>query len=174
MDKKEEKKKKAKKAKPDKPVTVHITNHNKFEKGVGAFVTNLNHLTIVMDSEGNMKLDANQVPVMPHTDVDVEEKQPEDNEGDDDVANPQTSSCDLPELIEKLKPLFYNNEENVKLFLKEINGMKDKDITDLVNKWVADKRISDYGNSRKGDLWSILSDAGLYTKSRQNWCRRVF
>ena len=81
---------------------------------------------------------------------------------------------DVKELIEKLKPLFYNNEENVKLFLKEINGMKDKDITDLVNKWVADKRISDYGNSRKGDLWSILSDAGLYTKSRQNWCRRVF
>ena len=78
------------------------------------------------------------------------------------------------ELIEKLKPIFYNNEEDVRLFLKEIKGMKQKDITDLVNKWVADKRISDYGNSRKGDLWSILSDAGLYTKSRQNWCRRVY
>jgi hypothetical protein len=78
------------------------------------------------------------------------------------------------ELIEKLKPIFYNNEEDVRLFLKEIKGMKQKDITDLVNKWVEEKRISDYGNSRKGDLWSILKDAGLYAKSRQNWCRRVY
>ena len=83
MDQKEKKKKK--KEEKVKPVTVHITNHNQFQKGVGAFITNLNHLTIVMDSEGNMKLDANQVPIMPHTDVDVEERQPEEDEGDDDV-----------------------------------------------------------------------------------------
>ena len=157
-----------KKEKKEKPVTVHITNHNKFEKGVGAFITNLNHLTIVMDSEGNMKLDANQVPVPvgPHTDVDAEEEQSQDEEDEE--------KSQATNLIDLLKPIFYNNEDNVKLFLKEINGMKQKDITDLVNKWVADKRISDYGNSRKGDLWSILKDAGLYAKSRQNWCRRVF
>lgn len=77
------------------------------------------------------------------------------------------------ELIEKLKPIFYNNEEDVRLFLKEIVGMKHKNITDLVNKWVQDRRISDYGNSRKGELWRILEQAGLYTKSRQNWNRRV-
>lgn len=77
-------------------------------------------------------------------------------------------------LVEKLKPLFFNNEADVRLFLKEISGMKPSDITDLVNRWVKDKRISDYGNSRKGVLWEILNDAGLYTKSRQNWCRRVY
>ena len=77
------------------------------------------------------------------------------------------------ELIEKLKPIFYNNVEDVKLFLKEIVGMKHKDITDLVNKWVQDRRISDYGYSRKGELWQILEQAGLYTRSRQNWNRRV-
>lgn len=77
------------------------------------------------------------------------------------------------ELIEKLKPIFYNNEDDVKLFLREIAGMQPNNITDLVNRWVEDKRISDYGFSRKGDLWEILKDAGLYTKSRQNWCRRV-
>ena len=55
--------------KNEKPVTVHITNHNQFQKGVGAFVTNLNHLTIVMDSEGNMKMDAVQTPAMPHTQI---------------------------------------------------------------------------------------------------------
>lgn len=77
------------------------------------------------------------------------------------------------EVLEKLMPIFYNNEDDVKAFLKEISGMKPNNITDLVNTWVNDKRISDYGNSRKGVLWEILNEAGLYTKSRQNWCRRV-
>ena len=80
----------------------------------------------------------------------------------------------VTDLVEKLKPIFFNNENDVRLFLKEISGMKDKDITDLVNRWVHDKRISDYGNSRKGVLWGILNNAGLYTKSLQNWCRRVY
>jgi hypothetical protein len=78
------------------------------------------------------------------------------------------------EVVEALKPLFYNNEEDVRQFLNEIVGMAPNDITDLVNKWVIDKRISDYGNSRKGVLWEKLKDAGLYTKSRQNWNRRVY
>ena len=78
------------------------------------------------------------------------------------------------EVMEKLMPIFYNNEADVQLFLKEIVGMKPNNITDLVNMWVRDKRISDYGNSRKGVLWEILYDAGLYAKSRQNWYRRVY
>ena len=78
------------------------------------------------------------------------------------------------ETVEELKPLFYNNDENVRRFLKEIDGMPPNDITDLVNQWVQKKWISDYGNSRKGVLWEILKDAGLYTKSRQNWNRRVY
>ena len=102
------------------------------------------------------------------------------------MVNREPSTCNDPavpgsesfvpqdtELTEKLKPIFYNNEEDVRLFLKEIVGMKQNDMTDLVNKWVKEKRISDYGNSRKGDLWSILEQAGLYTRSRQNWNRRV-
>ena len=99
----------------------------------------------------------------------IEEDAPQEGKAFD-----SESFYDSDELIEKLKPIFYNNEEDVRLFLKEIKGMKQKDITDLVNKWVEEKRISDYGNSRKGDLWSILKDAGLYAKSRQNWCRRVY
>ena len=76
--------------------------------------------------------------------------------------------------LSMLKPIFYNNEAEVRQFLKEIEGMPHNDITDLVNKWVREKRISDYGNSRKGTLWSILYEAGLYNKSKQNWNRRVF
>ncbi len=77
------------------------------------------------------------------------------------------------DLIEKLKPIFFNNEDDVRLFLKEIKGMKSNDITDLVNRWVKEKRISDYGNSRKGVLWHILHEAGLYTKTKSNWNGRV-
>ena len=73
-----------------------------------------------------------------------------------------------------LLPIFYNNKENVRIFLEMIKGMAPNDITDLVNRWVKERRISDYGNSRKGDLWAILYDAGLYPKSRQNWNRRVY
>ena len=87
MDEKEKKKKKKQEEKKEKPVTVHITNHNTFQKGVGAFVTNLNHLTIVMDSEGNMKMDAAQMGAQQHTQVEVEqspeEEQPEDEIDDD-------------------------------------------------------------------------------------------
>lgn len=78
------------------------------------------------------------------------------------------------ELVEKLKPIFYNNEADVRLFVREITGMKPGDITDLVNRWVNDKRISNYGRSRKGELWEILNEADLYPKSRQNWNRRVY
>ena len=78
------------------------------------------------------------------------------------------------DLVEKLKPIFFNNENDVRLFLKEISGMSPNNITDLVNKWVQDKRISDYGSSRKGDLWKILHDAKLYPRTIQNWNRRVY
>lgn len=91
-----------------------------------------------------------------------EAAQPLAEELDDDV-----------DLVDGLLPIFYNNEGDVREFLKEINGMSANDITDLVNQWVKDKRISNYGYSRKGILWKILKEAGLYSKSRQNWCRRV-
>ena len=78
------------------------------------------------------------------------------------------------ETVEKLKPLFYNNEDHVRQFLREIDGMPPNDITDLVNQWVKEKRISDYGSSRKGDLWKILHDAELYPRTIQNWNRRVY
>lgn len=76
-------------------------------------------------------------------------------------------------LVEKLMPIFYNNEADVRQFLTEIHGMATEDITDLVNRWVKDKRISDYGNSRKGVLWGILHEAKLYSKSKSNWNERV-
>ncbi len=119
----------------------------------------------------------NQSPVQqvsPTMDEDKSEETENDSKHEEPEEKVELGEDALTELVEKLKPIFFNNENDVRLFLKEISGMKDKDITDLVNRWVHDKRISDYGNSRKGVLWGILNNAGLYTKSLQNWCRRVY
>ena len=97
---------------------------------------------------------------------------PKGNSSPNDVEDDENEK-DEAELVTKLKPIFYNHEENVHRFLKEISGMATEDITNLVNRWVEDKLISDYGNSRKGVLWGILHKAKLYSKSRSNWNGRV-
>ena len=96
----------------------------------------------------------------------------EDEDGNEDK-NDSKEEINQSDLIVKLMPIFYNNEEDVRQFLKEVRGMAQEDITDLVNRWVDDKRISDYGNSRKGLLWGILHEAGLYTRTKENWNGRV-
>lgn len=97
---------------------------------------------------------------------DIEKVMPDEEEVlDDDIDN--------EDLTERLKPIFYNNEDDVEIFLKEIKGMPPNDITDLVNRWVKEKRISNYGNSRKGMLWGILHKAQLYSKTKTNWNGRV-
>ena len=117
----------------------------------------------IMDSEGNMKMDASQVPVIPKAQI-------EDVQDEEDVNDEVEDGEDL---VAKLLPIFYNKEQDVRLFLNQIQRMAPEAITDLVNQWVKEKRISDYGNSRKGMLWGILHEAGLYTRTVQNWNRRV-
>ena len=104
----------------------------------------------------------------------AEERQQPGLEDTEEVTAKTDALRNDADLIEKLKPIFYNNETDVRAFLKEIAGMKPGDITDLVNRWVQEKRISDYGNSRKGELWKILYDAKLYSRTIQNWNRRVY
>ena len=95
------------------------------------------------------------------------------NGRENDAPAEDAKEADNEALVAQLLPIFYNNESDVRQFLKEIEGMATQDITDVVNRWVKDKRISDYGNSRKGVLWGILHDAGLYLKSKTNWNGRV-
>ena len=77
------------------------------------------------------------------------------------------------ELVNKLKPIFWNDTEKVKAFLTQIRGIRPNAITDIVNHYVNNGWISKYGNSRKGDLWKILFDAQLYNKSKSNWNNQV-
>ncbi len=75
------------------------------------------------------------------------------------------------EIVAKLKPMFYGDEDEANRFLATIQGMKPKQITDIVNKLVQDKKISDL--SRKRDLWVVLHDYGLYIRSESNWNNQV-
>ena len=114
------------------------------------------------------KDDAEEAEVLEELSADVDQEGVEEPE-----EKVELGEDTLTELVEKLKPIFFNNENDVRLFLKEISGMKPNSITDLVNIWVKDKKISDYGSSRKGDLWKILHEAKLYPRTIQNWNRRV-
>ena len=140
----------------EKKSEIHITNN--FYTPIGQHINHVDTINFCMEGDGTFHFDmvehANAVAEAP--------KQ-----------NPATQSTDAA-VVESLKPIFYNNEADVRLFLKQIAGMKSQDITDLVNRWVKEKRISDYGISRKGMLWEILHEAGLYTRSKQNWNRRIY
>ena len=114
------------------------------------------------------KDDAEEAEVLEELSDDVDQEGVEESEEKEEL-----SENAVTDLVEKLKPIFFNNENDVRLFLKEISGMKPNSITDLVNIWVKDKKISDYGSSRKGDLWKILHEAKLYPRTIQNWNRRV-
>lgn len=136
--------------------TTHVTNN--YAEGANCQVFNgaISGCVFAMPGSVVYQTPAKQV------EADGEAAQPSSDEQHDDA-----------DLVDGLLPIFYNNEGDVREFLKEISGMSANDITDLVNRWVKDKRISDYGYSRKGILWEKLKEAGLYSKSRQNWCRRV-
>ena len=74
-------------------------------------------------------------------------------------------------LTTKLKPMFYGNERSTNDFLNRIQGMKPTQITALVNQLVKEKKLSDLSCHR--DLWQVLHDEGLYTKSESNWNQQV-
>lgn len=74
-----------------------------------------------------------------------------------------------PSLIDKLIPIFFSDKEKIDEFLVLVKGMTPRGITDIVNEFIGNKWISTYGNSHKGRLWKILSDAGIYTASKSYW-----
>lgn len=75
------------------------------------------------------------------------------------------------DIINKLTPLFFGIEEDAKDFLARIHGMKPTQITQLVNRLVTEKKISELSCHRP--LWKVLHDAGIYTPSESNWNMQV-
>lgn len=80
-------------------------------------------------------------------------------------------SPDEDALLVQLLPMFYGSEDNAKAFLGSIQGMKGKQITDMVNMLIAEKKLSELSCHR--DLYTVLHDAGIYDKSESNWNMQV-
>lgn len=165
MEKKDKQDKREQMEKKEKPVTVHITNHNQFHKGVGAFITNLNHLTLVMDAEGNMKMDMG-LPMQPQTTVETEGESDDDEtgevEGDEEKnLNFKSPTIALQRMLEG--GWFDIVSTNKELYNKEWR-----------NKLVADLMASEHGayiaklwekqrqrNKVKGQFVGALKEAGV-------------
>ena len=77
------------------------------------------------------------------------------------------------ELVSQLMPIFFSDNERIEIFLSLIRNVRPNVVTDVVNDYVKNKWISNYGNSHKGVLWKILHDAGLYKPSKSNWNNMV-
>lgn len=77
----------------------------------------------------------------------------------------------MEDLADKLLPIFYNDEEEVQEFLKDILGMSAMEITERVNELVEQRKISDVSKRRR--LWQALHEAGIYDKSESNWNQQV-
>lgn len=88
------------------------------------------------------------------------------------AVQPQESGAEGEQgIVDELKPMFFGIEENARRFIESVQGAKPTQITDLVNQWVRERKISDL--SRKSDLWRVLHDCGIYTKSKSNWNMQV-
>ena len=77
----------------------------------------------------------------------------------------------MEEVTGQLLPIFYNNKAAVRDFLSNCLKMKSTQITEMVNRLVKDRVISDQSKGR--DLWQVLHDYGIYTKTESNWNMRV-
>ena len=73
--------------------------------------------------------------------------------------------------VARLKPIFYGNEEEARDFLLRVQDMKAVQITTLVNTLVAERKISDV--SRHRELFTVLSESGIYDRSESNWNQQV-
>lgn len=74
-------------------------------------------------------------------------------------------------IVMQLLPMFYGNEDNAKEFIGSIQGMKGKQITDMVNMLITEKKLSELSCHR--DLYKVLHNAGIYDKSESNWNMQV-
>lgn len=81
----------------------------------------------------------------------------------------QTDEKDA-ELARRLLPLL-GDEEEARKFPMRIHGMKNTDITKLVNTlW--EKGVIPEG-TKPTDIWKVLHDLGYYTASDRNWNDQV-
>ncbi|MBR1500040.1 MAG: hypothetical protein IJ615_10520 [Bacteroidaceae bacterium] len=80
-------------------------------------------------------------------------------------------SQEQSQTVSRLKPIFYGNEDEARNFLLRVQDMKAMQITTLVNTLVAERKISDVSCHR--ELFTVLSESGIYDRSESNWNQQV-
>ena len=105
---------------------------------------------------------------MPGANVTQQVAQPRHVEGDEER---EAMTSEEESIVSQLKPIFFGVEEDAMEFLVSIRGMKPTQITAKVNELVKARKISDKSQHR--DLWRVLHECGLYTKSEANWNMQV-
>ena len=136
------------------------TVHNHFEAGSNCQVFN-----------GDI---SGCVFAMPGASVTQQAAQPHHGEGERTATADDKHTAQNDEdkrTLSLLKPIFFGSEEDAREFLSSICGMKPTQITAKVNELVKARKISD--KSHRRDLWSVLHECGLYTKSESNWNMQV-
>lgn len=92
-----------------------------------------------------------------------------------DAAMSSASTSPIPspdeEWIDELLSCFMGIKENALEFVKTARRLQPKQITSLVNAWVAQRKISTL--SCKRDLWKPLHAHGIYPCSESNWNSQV-
>lgn len=70
-----------------------------------------------------------------------------------------------------LLPIFKDNIKMLRTFFSEAEGATPPQITAKVNVWIEDGRIRKKRNMK--DLWRILNEKGIYTRTYQTWNKQV-
>lgn len=92
----------------------------------------------------------------------------------DNQEEPETAETAVEPTIvleEALMPIFKNDEDNTRSFIKAIEGAKPTAITGFVNEWV--KRGYIHSGCQKGELWQILHNYGKYQCTKNTWNKQV-
>lgn len=74
-------------------------------------------------------------------------------------------------VLEELTPFFYGDEAEAKHFMQIIKGMKGQDITQLVNRLLREKKVSDLTCLKP--LWTVLNSHGLYKNAYSTWAANI-
>lgn len=90
---------------------------------------------------------------------------------DTDVAQLTDDAKKHEETVSGLLPIFWNNRDEVELFLNRIKGAKPIEVTNEVNELLKAKKIS--AKSVHHTLHSILKHGGYYERSESNWNKMV-
>lgn len=75
------------------------------------------------------------------------------------------------DLVAGLMPIFMNNRQEVKQFIRDVDGAKSTSVVEAVNRLLREGKITKAGC--KGDMWTVMHKFKLYKPGQKNWNAQV-